>query len=295
MPTTTDTSAVKIWHQSFTDLTTMPLYARTIDAHARRIMTPGTTVVPHGLRPGTYADGVAPIDAIKYRYLEALNEQQVCEAALTAEREGFDAVAIGCFFDPALRALRSLVEIPVVSLAESCMLTACSIGRAFGLVTLCVDEVDHLRDVAGSYGLAARLASVVGLTPGIDEHDLEGSDAEAGPILQNAERACRQVIEAGADVIIPGDGVLNEFLVRHQVTEVDGVPVLDSLGVLFHHAEMLAKLHRSTGLTASRRQYYAKPPQDMLKVARAFAGAQDMTSADFSTVPVDPPAVGASS
>lgn len=279
---------MRIWHQSFTDLTTMPLYAKTIDAHARQIMSPGTTVVPHGLRPGTYANGVAPIDAIKYRYLEALNEQQVCEAALTAEREGYDAVAIGCFFDPALRSLRSLVDIPVVSLAESCMLTACSIGRAFGLVTLCVDEVDHLRDVARSYGLAGRLASVVGLSPGIDEHDLEASHEETGPILQNAKQACRRVIDDGADVIIPGDGVLNEFLVRHGVTEIDGVPVLDSLGVLFHHAEMLAKLHRSTGLTASRRQYYAKPPPAMLAVARDFAGARDMVSADFSTVATDP-------
>ena len=282
---------MKIWHQSFTDLTTMPLYAKTIDAHARRIMGPDTTVVPHGLRPGTYANGVAPIDAIRYRYLEALNEQQVCEAVLTAEREGYDAVAIGCFFDPALRSLRSLVDIPVVSLAESCMLTACSIGRAFGLVTLCVDEVDNLRDLAGLYGLSGRLSSVVGLTPGIDEHDLEASQEETGPILQNALQACRQVIDGGADVIIPGDGVLNEFLVRHGVTEVDGVPVLDSLGVLFHHAQMLARLRRSTGLTASRRQYYAKPPREMLTVARAFAGAKDMVSGDFSTVPDDLPLV----
>ena len=286
---------MKIWHQSFTDLTTMPLYAATIDEHARRIMGEGTTVVPHGLRPGTYANGMAPIDAIKYRYLEALNEQQVCEAALAAEREGYDAVAIGCFFDPALRSLRSLVDIPVVSLAESCMLTACSIGRAFGLITLCVDEVDHLRDLAGSYGLAGRLASVIGLTPGIDEHDLEGSAEEAGPILENAERACRQVIADGADVIIPGDGVLNEFLVRHEVTQIDGVPVLDSLGVLFHHAEMLAKLHRSTGLTASRRQHYAKPPPELLKVARAFAGARDMASGDFSTVAGSPDHAGTTS
>lgn len=286
---------MKIWHQSFTDLTTMPLYAKTIDMHARRIMDPGTTVVPHGLRPGTYADGVAPIDAIKYRYLESLNELQVCEAVLTAEREGYDAVAIGCFFDPALRSLRSLVDIPVVSLAESCMLTACSIGRAFGLVTLCVDEVGHLRDLAGSYGLASRLASVVGLTPGIDEHDLEASQEQSGPILQNAERACRRVIDAGADVIIPGDGVLNEFLVRHDVTEIDGVPVLDSLGVLFHHAEMLARLRRSTGLVVSRHQYYAKPSRELLTVARAFAGARDMVSDDFSTVPDDPTHGGGSS
>lgn len=274
---------IKIWHQSFTDLTTMPIYADTLNEHAKRILSDDAIVVLHGLRKGTYADGVAPIDAIKYRYLEFLNESQICEAALTAEREGFDAVAIGCFFDPALRLARSIVDIPVVSLAESCMLTACSIGRTFGLVTLCLEETGNLYDLASLYGISSRLSSVVGLAPAIDEFSLEGGPEQSQAIIENFKRACAIVIEAGSEVIIPGDGVLNEFLVRNKVTEVDGVPILDSIGTLFHHATMLAKLKRSTGLSVSRRHFYVRPPKEMMLAARSFAGVKDLKSDDFST------------
>lgn len=285
---------IRIWHQSFTDLTTMPLYGATLQQHAQRVMGEDTWVVPHGLRPGTYARGVAPIDAIRHRYLEFLNEQQICEAALAAEREGFDAFAIGCFFDPALRAVRSIVDIPVVSLAESCLLAAASLGRAAGVITLCPDESANLLDLARSYGLAQRTAAVVGLEPPIDEHALEADDRGAAGILASFESACQRVLAAGADVVIPGDGVLNEFLVRQDCRLVGELPVMDSIAVLFHHAAMLVRLRRSTGLGVSRHSYYAKPTAAMLGAARDFAGATELAQAAFSTSPSPvaiPPAV----
>lgn len=274
---------IRIWHQSFTDLSTMPLYARTLTEHAANVMPEGTVVVPHGLRPGTYAGGVAPIDAIRHRYLEFLNEQQICDAALTAETEGFDAVAIGCFFDPALREARSLVDIPVVSLAESCLLAACSLGRTAGVVTLCGDESANLVDLGRRYGLASRLATVVGLEPPIDEFALEADAAQAGHIVDSFERAAQGVIEAGAEVVIPGDGVLNEFLVRQGYAAVGAVPVMDSIAVLFHHAQMLVHLRRSTGLMVSRHQFYARPSAQMLAAARSFAGLVPLSSDAYST------------
>lgn len=276
---------IRIWHQSFTDLSTMPLYGATLDAHARRVMPEDVEVVPHGLQPGTYGDGVAPIDAIRYRYLEFLNEQQICEAARRAERDGFDAMAIGCFFDPALRAVRSLVDLPVVSLAESCLLTACSLGRAAGIVTLCGDESDNLLDLARSYGLAQRTAAVVGLDPPIDEFDLEADQDRVAEILASFERASERVVGSGADVVIPGDGVLNEFLVRNGCTNVGQAPVMDSIAVLFHHAAMLVRLRRSTGLAVSRHGYYAQPPSAMVASARAFAGVVEVSADWFSIAP----------
>lgn len=274
---------IRIWHQSFTDLSSMPLYAETLAHHAERVMPEGTVVIPHGLRPGTYAGGVAPIDAIRHRYLEFLNELQICEAALTAQREGFDAVAIGCFFDPALREARSIVGIPVVSLAESCLLASCSLGRAAGVVTLCGDESANLVDLAHKYGLGSRLATVIGLEPPIDEFALEADQRQTERILESFELASRQVINAGAELVIPGDGVLNEFLVRQGYTATGGVPVMDSIAVLFHHAQMLVLLQRATGLTVSRHQFYASPSPQMLQAARSFAGLAALTSNDFSS------------
>ena len=273
---------MRIWHQSFTDLTVMPIYRSTLSRHAADVMGADAAVSVHGLRPGTYSEGVAPIDAIRHRYVAAVQGLQVCDAAMVAEREGFDAVAIGCFFDPALREARSLVNIPVASLGESCALTACSLGRRFGLVTLCADQSEDYSDMMMAYGLERRFAGAVALDPPIDEFALEADEAAARVIEARFDEASARVVAKGADLIIPADGVLNEFLVRRGRLKSQGdVPVMDSLGVLFQHAAYLARLARTTGAGVSRRQLYTKPTQAMVDHVRHFAGQRPLAS-DFS-------------
>jgi Asp/Glu/hydantoin racemase len=240
------------------------------------------TVTVHGLRPGTYGDDFTPIDAIKYRYLEALNEDQLCEAALAAEREGYDALAIGCFFDPALRAARSLVDIPVVSLAETCMLVACSYGRRFAVVTLCGEESANLAELCEHLGLDRRLAGIISMDPPIDEYTLEAEGAALAPVADGFARACAQGRALGAEVIVPGDGVLNEFLHRQGTSAVQGATVMDSMAVLFGYAEMLVRLRATSGMEVSRCHTYVRPPADMLAFARGFAGRAPLHEGDFS-------------
>lgn len=273
---------MRIWHQSFTDLTVMPLYRKTIAEHAAAVMGEDAAVSVHGLRPGTYTKGCAPIDAIKYRYVATVHELQVCDAAMVAEREGFDALALGCFFDPGLRAARSLVDIPIVGLGESCALVACSLGRKFGLVTLCEDQSADYTDLMLGYGLERRFAGAIALDPPIDEFSLEADEKTARAIEERFDQACAAVVARGAEIIIPADGVLNEFLVRrHRLTARGDVPVMDSLGALFQHAAFLARLAKTTGTAVSRHQFYAKPSAAMVEHVRNFAGQRKLAS-DFS-------------
>jgi Asp/Glu/hydantoin racemase len=273
---------MRIWHQSFTDLTVMPLYRKTIAEHAAAVMGKDAAVSVHGLRPGTYTQGCAPIDAIRHRYVAAVQELQVCDAALVAEREGFDAFALGCFFDPGLRAARSLVDIPVVGLGESCALVACSLGRKFGLVTLCADQTDDYTDLMLAYGMERRFAGALALDPPIDEFALEADEKTAREIEERFDRACAVMIERGAEIIIPADGVLNEFLVRRKrLSARGGVPVMDSLGTLFQHAAFLVRLKSTTGTGISRHQMYAKPTRAMVEHVRGFSGQRELKS-DFS-------------
>ncbi len=276
---------MKIWHQSYTDLTVMPLYRKTLTEHAAKVMGSDATVVVHGLRLGTYAPGCAPIDAIRHRYVATMLETQICDAALVAEREGFDAMAIGCFFDPALRSARSLVNIPVLGLGESCALVACSLGRKFGLVTLCADQSADYSDLMHAYGLERRFAGAVAVEPAIDEFALEADEATAQAVEARFDAACATVIRQGADIIIPADGVLNEFLVRRGRLKAHGdVPVMDSLGVLFQHAAFFARITRSTGSGVSRRQLYTQPSAAMIDHVRGFAGQRALAN-DFSGKP----------
>jgi Asp/Glu/hydantoin racemase len=273
---------MRIWHQSFTDLTVMPLYRKTITEHAAAVMGQDAKVSVHGLRPGTYTQGCAPIDAIRHRYVAAVQELQVCDAALVAEREGFDAFALGCFFDPGLRAARSLVDIPVCGLGESCALVACSLARKFGLVTLCEDQSADYTDQLIAYGLERRFAGALALDPPIDEFALEADEKAARAIEERFEVACKEMIERGAEIIIPADGVLNEFLVRRRrLTARGGVPVMDSMGTLFQHAAFLARLAKTTGTSISRHQMYAKPSRAMVEHVRGFSGQRKLEN-DFS-------------
>ena len=273
---------MRIWHQSFTDLTVMPLYRKTIAEHAAAVMGDDAAVSVHGLRPGTYAEGCAPIDAIKYRYVAAVQELQICDAALVAEREGFDAVAIGCFFDPGLRAARSLVDIPILGLGETCALVACSLARKFGLVTLCEEQSADYTDLMLGYGLERRYAGAVALDPPIDEFALEADEATARGIEERFDQACALAVGRGAEIIVPADGVLNEFLVRRGRLKARGdVPVMDSLGVLFQHAAFLVRLARTTGVGVSRHQFYARPSPALVEHVRRFSRQPELRG-DFS-------------
>ena len=44
---------IRLRHQSFCNLTILPTYCRTLEAHARAMADEETAIVVHGLRPGT--------------------------------------------------------------------------------------------------------------------------------------------------------------------------------------------------------------------------------------------------
>lgn len=272
---------MRIWHQSFTDLEAFPLYRDTLAAHAAQVMQGRVEVAVHGLRPGTYPAGVAPMSVNSIGAMRMIGERQVCDAALAAQEAGYDAFALGCFFDPALDAARSLVDIPVLSLTESCMLTACSLGRRFAVVSLTPFQKMLTEDLAAGYGLSTRMAGVVAMTPAVSLFDLERAEAAEG-LRARFAAACEEALALGAEVIIPGDGVLNEFLVRQGMLHVAGAVVLDALGVLFHHAEFIARGRAAGVLEISRSLLYAKPSAQMLAHAREVHGAFGHPEADFS-------------
>jgi allantoin racemase len=264
-------SELRIWHQSFTDLDAFPVYRRTLEEHAAQVAGPGVEVVVHGLRPGSYPEGVAPMDANRHPYVKYLGGQQICEAVLAAEAAGYDAFTLGCIFDPGLQAARSLVDIPVVSLAETCMLVACSLGRKFALVALNDFQKAEIEDRAREYRLTQRLAAATTMQPVFNLFALE-DETKVRDIRAGFQRACEAALGAGAEVIIPGDGVLNEFLFRSGTATVENAVIMDAIGVLFHYAQFLAATRRNLGLSVSRRQHYLRPSPALLDHARNAAG-----------------------
>lgn len=260
--------SIRIWHQSTTDLTLLPGYAAMLHDHARLICARDTTVDLHGLTPGTYPDGMAPIDMTRYRWAHYLAFVQIVENAMRAQREGYDAVAVSCFVDPALEEARSVVDIPVVSSLETALLVSSTIGRAFGLLTIDESMARTLRELVQQYGFDSRVVAVEAMAPPIREFELDQAFAGSPGLVERFAAQARRMVADGCDVIIPAEGVINTVLVRNKLHSVDDAPVLDSYGALLAFAEMLVQLRRRSGLTVGRRAAYARPPDSLVQHLR---------------------------
>lgn len=106
--------------------------------------------------------------------------------------------------------------------------------------------------------------------------DVMAAYADPQPLLDAFGAAARRAIAEGASVIVPGEGPLNVFLADQGVAQVDGVPVLDSLGTCVRVAELRAAQFRATGLRPSRVGFFgAQPARPLLDAARSFYGVPE--------------------
>lgn len=250
---------MKVWHQAVSDITELPAYARILDEHARRILPPDVKVDLHGAKPGSYSHGLLPVQTGKFRWWHHLVAIQIVEAAREAEAQGYDVFASTCFLDPGLDEARSVVDIPVLSACETALLVASTIGRRFAFITIDPAFARTLQEMIRRYGFDGRVFAVETMDPPLSEPELEPIFAGSDEFVARFAKQATRFVAAGADVIIPAEGVLNMALVRNNVINIEGVPVLDSYGALLLTAQMAVSLRRRTGLSVSRAGTYARP------------------------------------
>lgn len=270
---------MKIWHQCTSDLSAAATFKENMKRHIEKVIDPEDSVTVHGMPKGAFGSGSA-VKAMESPYLEFLCEIFFCEAALTAEREGYDAMTIGCYMDTGLQLARSLVDIPVLSVTETSIMAASTLGKSYGVVTVEPYMAETFVEKAGIYGNPNKLATVVATQPPISVMEMERPELSA-VAEEKFLTYCRKAISAGADVLIPGEGMLNEFAYSRGLTCCDGVPILDGYAVLWGYAKMMHKLKVNSHLGVSRKSY-RKAEQQQLEEMRAFHRMRDLTEADFS-------------
>ncbi len=249
---------IRIWHQSFTVLSDLAVYDEALRRHFKKVARSDTVVELHGMRPGTFRTNY-PGDDIKHASLQYLHSLQFMAGALLAERDGADAFALSTLPEPALREIRSLVEIPVVGYGESAMLLSCTLGRKFGVLVFIDDLAELLTENVARYGFSSRFA---GAQPvGFRFANVLEAFSEPAPVIEQFRQSARALIAKGAEAIIPGEAPLNVLLARNGVCEVDGVPVIDSLGAWVKQAETLVDLRRSSAIRPCRRGYFSSSPE----------------------------------
>lgn len=252
-----------LW-QSSTPITRYPAYNAAILAHAAQVLGPGVEVTVGGTVRPTFG-----------RYTRAnffLKGRDILDSVMGAAQDGVDGVAIGCFLDPLLHELREFLDIPVLGLAETGMHTACLLGRRFAVLShseaLNVKVYD---DLVRRYGLESRFAGMAAVDLSMDRLET-AMRQDPQPALALVRDAAARLVAQGAEVIIPGCGLLNLFLLRHGVSRIEGATVLDVTGALLKMTETMVVLRRVSGTEVSRAGYYAGPqPQDLQRTLAAFA------------------------
>ena len=255
--------AMRIWHQSFTVLEQLPAYAARLQEHFRKVARPDTEVVMHGMHAKTYRTNYPGTD-IKHHYMQYLHGQQFVLGGIAAEEAGFDAYAIMTIPEPALRETRSIIDIPVVGYGESSMLVARMLGERMGALIFIEGMTPIIEENAKRVGLESKFAGArfVGFT----FNDVLQAYEEPSSLLERFHTAARAMIAEGVDVIIPGEAPLCALLMKHGVTRVDEVPIVDALGATIKMAEAMVDLKRSSGLAPARRGYFTdKPPRERVK------------------------------
>src|SRR4051794_36896413 len=136
----------------------------TVAAAARQVVAPTTEIA--GVTPRF---GVEAVEGQVDGYLAAV---AVLDAVASVE-EPYDAVVLAGFGEHGREGLQELVDVPVVDITEAAALTACLLGRRFGIVTTVPRAVPMIEDRLRLAGLDARCAGIrpSGVTIGQLERD----------------------------------------------------------------------------------------------------------------------------
>ncbi len=218
---------------------------------SKEIVDPSTTLVGTGFDSGT--------THLEYEFYEHLAIHNVIEKAVNAEKEDFDAVVIGCFYDPGLREAKEMVKIPVVGVCEASLHIASMLSAGkFSVLVGRRKWIPKMADNASNYGFGSRIASwrVLDLTVP-DMGDMERTQAAIRRETQGA------IEEDRAECVVLGcTGMAGQAM---SVQKELGIPVLDPVLMGVKMAEMRANIWKKYGISHSKIGGFEAPPMDELK------------------------------
>ena len=222
---------------------------------------PATAVDVVSLNPATVPPKMTNLE---YRAYEALIVADTVKAVRQASRENYDAVVIGCFYDPALADAREISgETIVVAPCQASAGVALKIANNFGIIIGEEKWADQMRETVYAYGYRDKLAAIQSV--GLRVEDFHKDPDRTTQLI--ADAAIRAVDEFKAESIILGCTLevgffeeLYDILFKLFLTPI---PVIDCSIASFKAAENAALL-RQIGWTNSRIWGMQHPPEGEL-------------------------------
>lgn len=208
----------------------------------------------------------------------AFMDLAIYEAGVDAQKQGYDAVTIDTMSDSGMEALRSALDIPVVSPGKASMLFAMMLGNKFSLLAQWEPAQIRAQKFVKSLGLDAFCA-------GIENYDVKPDyvnlmSGKEDKTLPRMLAAGKRAIEKGADVLILGSTTMHQ---AHEYLSARlPIPVVNPGPLTYKLVESVLDL----GLMHSRRPW-PKPliPEGELLHAMFKAGAAHATSGQAKARP----------
>ena len=194
---------------------------------------------------------------IEFRSYEAMVTRGIVRAVRAAAREGFDALAIGCFYDTGLHDARELSGGMIVTApcAASCEIAA-SLSNRFGIIVGRRKWVHQMHSTVRDHGHEHRLSGFYHVELGVTDFQKDHGETERR--LTQAGR--RAVEEDFAEALILGCTMEIGF---HKVLEDKlGVPVIDPSIAALKRAEYAAILKQQCGWNPSRMWSSESPAEE---------------------------------
>lgn len=229
-----------------------PLYDATFADMAKKYKQPDTEVHVTSLNA---SDGKFP--HIEFRAYEAIVTAGIIHATRAAAKEGFDALAIGCFYDTGLHDAREISGDMVVTAPclASCRL-ATNLSNRFGVIVGRRKWVDQMQSTVDGHGFGKACAGFYHV--GLGVNDFQVDHDRTNKLLF---KAAQQAVEEGyAESVILGCTVEIGF---HESLEKQlGVPVIDASIAALKEAEFAAELKTKCNWKPSRKWSCEAPSEE---------------------------------
>jgi allantoin racemase len=196
---------------------------------------------------------------LEYQFYETLVGLDILRTVKDAERRGYDASIIGCFYDPYLSEAREITNIVVAGPAESSLAIAMSLGHKFSIIVGRKKWIPQMEENIIKYGLKERLASFRPIDMGVLDFQEKRDETERRLMDAGSEA----IEKDSAEVIILG--CTAEFGFYERMQEELQVPVIDATVAPLKYAEFMVDLKRATGTGHSKIRKYEAPPKAEIK------------------------------
>jgi allantoin racemase len=162
-----------------------------------------------------------------------------------------DAVVLAGFGNYGTAAVKEVMDVPVVSLAEAALAFAVPFCHRFAVLTTSPRMIPYTEDLIAVLGLAGRCSAVRAVSlPPLDTTEPSPPAAEA-EVMGAVEHV---VAESAADLVILGGSRLSPYAAR--VRDRAPVPVVEPIACAVQMAEAAVRL----GLRQSKMCKFAPPP-----------------------------------